>query len=221
MTPIVSAIRSKNIGKLKFLVIQEKQDVNMRDEYGNSPLHVAVEYGTLKVLEFLIEVGADANTKTFYGEDALLYLAVLRESLEMTKLLVDHGADINARNAFGDAPLHTAVDKEAYQLVDFLVKSGAEIDIKDEHGCSPLHLAVKRSNFPIIKLLVEHGSDINLVDFNNQTSLYKAACYANELNFLIEKGASISSEGKIGLTPASFLKKASIIEYLSTISCRI
>ncbi|MGL9779745.1 MAG: ankyrin repeat domain-containing protein [Wolbachia sp.] len=43
----------------KYLV--DKKDVNVKNDKGNTPLHLAVEEGNLEAVKHLIEKGADIN----------------------------------------------------------------------------------------------------------------------------------------------------------------
>jgi ankyrin repeat protein len=100
-------------------------------------LYVAVQFGKLNILDYLIQQGEDV--KTVYDESGgtLLSLACLYEdkavALKMVERLIKAGASVQAERNFDDG--YTAV---------------------------PLHFAIGKNNLPLVKLLVEHGADIHI-----------------------------------------------------------
>lgn len=70
-------------------------DVNVQDEEtGNSPIHSAVSYGQVKLLEFLIRNGANVNLRDSDGDTPIL----LCEDQACFELLEANGADLLAKN---------------------------------------------------------------------------------------------------------------------------
>jgi ankyrin repeat protein len=57
-----------------------------------------------KIVEFLINSGADVNMQDVNGLTALMF-AVIRGHLESVNLLLDVGADINLRDKYGETAL--------------------------------------------------------------------------------------------------------------------
>ena len=78
-------------------------------------LHSAVTEGTLKIVKYLVEQGADVKGKTTKG-DTEQHLAVDKEDLGMVKYLVEQGADVNSRKTSGWTVLQAAVDVDAQLL---------------------------------------------------------------------------------------------------------
>lgn len=62
-------------------------DVNVQTGNGITPLHIAAESGSLKMVTLLLSNGANINSLTKYGESALHY-AVSVKDLEMCRLLL-------------------------------------------------------------------------------------------------------------------------------------
>ena len=50
----------------KFL-IESNADVNAKNPDGETPLHVAVKKGVLKLVEFFVAYGADVNAENYFG----------------------------------------------------------------------------------------------------------------------------------------------------------
>ncbi len=66
-------------------------DVNVKDNYRNTPLHYASRYGRTEIVKLLLEHGAEVNTKDKYGWTAL-YCASRKGHTEIVNLLKQYGA---------------------------------------------------------------------------------------------------------------------------------
>ena len=84
-------------GKLdivKFCVEEKGLDVDSRDGYGDTALHLAAHEGQLQVLQHLLSSGADVDMKNEYGNTALLLAAARgRGHRQVVMYLAVHGAD--------------------------------------------------------------------------------------------------------------------------------
>jgi ankyrin repeat protein len=78
--------------------------VNLYDKDGWASLHSAGLNGHIKVVQALLESGADIDIANDNG-DTCLHLAALRGYKAIVKLLLDRGADINVLNNSGKTPL--------------------------------------------------------------------------------------------------------------------
>ena len=76
----------KEIEKLLNKIVSE--NVNIKDENGNTPLHVAVQQGNVKVVEVLLNKGANVNVKNSVGETPL-DLAFQNRNIKIIVLLGD------------------------------------------------------------------------------------------------------------------------------------
>ena len=72
-------------------------------------LHFAVEKGNKKMVERLLESGANVSAQTINGNTPLHSL-LRAEQRDIVKLLLDKGADINVKNGNGNSP-HDLADK--------------------------------------------------------------------------------------------------------------
>ena len=67
--------------------INDLEEINCADDYGNTPLHFAATLGVSESVLLLLNAGADANIKNSYGETAL-DLAISNEDLVSTDALI-------------------------------------------------------------------------------------------------------------------------------------
>lgn len=148
------------------------------DAYGNAtPLGLAACKSRIKVMEYLLEKGADINKGDAEERTALIY-AVNQNQLEAVKFLVSKGADINKKSKYtfiedlyrfqkiseGNAPLHLATQKGYTAIFDFLIaQKSTIIDNVDENGYTPLMDAILKQNPDFVKKLLKAGANPNKI----------------------------------------------------------
>ena len=130
-----------------------------------SVLHSAAESGSLEIVKYLVEHGADVNGNN-EGNLSVLHYAAEFGSLEMVKYLVEHGADVNGNNEGNLSVLHSAAESGSLEMVKYLVEHGADINI---------------GNGTIFDYLFHHGmiNDIHDFDHTGRSLLNIACCGGN------------------------------------------
>ena len=69
-TPLHNAANNGHLSVVEYLVNQ-KADINAKDEYNSTPLHSAAQNGHLSVVEYLVNQKADINAQDRLGETPL------------------------------------------------------------------------------------------------------------------------------------------------------
>jgi len=101
---LLGAVRFGDLAEVKRLVIDCGIEPNVRGVDGATLLHYAAEYGSPKIVEFLLERGADPNVQDNNGWTPL-HFAVKSCHVDVVRVLLDHGADLTIRNNEGRTPL--------------------------------------------------------------------------------------------------------------------
>ena len=86
--------------------IKVGSDLNIKDDYGSTPLIVAVTFGRTEVAKALINAGADIKITNNDGATPL-HIAAFFCRTEIVKALLEKGADKNVRNKYGSTPLQS------------------------------------------------------------------------------------------------------------------
>ena len=149
-------------------LIEAGAAVNMRDEFGDTPLETAVHYGVgVKSLAALVDSGADASTTpTILNE----YLWTRDVSAEYASLLIGAGAQVNMRDETGDLPIDIAVSRNlCNDVLQTLIDAGANASSSN----TILHsLLLSGSPSPHqVRLIIDAGARINARDENGDAPI--------------------------------------------------
>ncbi len=167
------------ISEIIKLLIDNGGIVDIKDNGGETPLHLAARVNNQDVAKSLLELGANVNAKDKGGDTPLMYAAYGIGGKPIIQLLIENGADINTKDNRGNTPLHIAMTpyllskdvKKIEDTVRYLVTSGADINAKNKDGLTPSHMAAKNGSSlrDLATLLIELGADFNIKDNNGHT----------------------------------------------------
>mmetsp|Transcript_44126 Transcript_44126/g.32112 ORF Transcript_44126/g.32112 Transcript_44126/m.32112 type:complete len:320 (-) Transcript_44126:56-1015(-) len=142
---IFAAMRYGNYSQVLDL-IENHVGVNAVDEWGQTPLMVAVQINRMDVIASLLNTRlprVDVNVAKPSGYTALFY-AIQKASASVVEALLRRGADPNAKllheGSRGNTPLHFACLLEKTKQAEMLLEFGAIPDARNEHGQVPLQL---------------------------------------------------------------------------------
>ena len=166
---LFEAIRAKDLEEVKRIVALGKVDLDPRRQPNavNKPLGYAAAYGSLEIVTYLVEQGADIDGRTAYG-DVPLIKAAEHENRETMKYLIENGADVNAPNAFGISPFIGLSGSGDLEIVELALEQGGRINAsyanetnqgKGKHNYTALQLATAMGQLPVVELLLAEGGD--------------------------------------------------------------
>jgi ankyrin repeat protein len=141
--------------------------LNATDNYGNTPLHIAVMSRERKFAGLLIDKGAELN-KINNVELSPLHIAAFLNDEELVRRLIKGGADMDLKGNSGYTPLHIAALMNNINVAYELLNSGAENMIKTDQKLTPETIAKIQNNVVMKKLIARNGS-LNL----NRPDIYK------------------------------------------------
>jgi len=214
-SPIHTAAQKGDVNAVRQL-IADRVNVNAKDYYGKTPLHVAAETGHEKVAALLIEAGADMEVRTppsgrgfsDFGSTPLILTAVWGHT-SVAELLINSGADVNARVGQGSGRrgvyggLHYAASRGHEGIVELLITGGADIELRSGALETPLFEAARAGYKSIVELLIGNGANVNAKDHKAGTSLHLAVISGDydTVRLLLANGADINAKNLLGETP--------------------
>ncbi|XP_066589677.1 uncharacterized protein [Prorops nasuta] len=179
------------------------------DLRGGSPLHYAAQCcGVaataelavpkkvgMKVLQTLLEFGADVNAKDEDGRQPILW-AASAGSVEAVLALARAGgsAAAGASDKDGLTALHCAASRGHARCIEALVNlCGSQPDHVDDNGCSALHYAATLGHADATALILKLGADPNRQDRKGRTPALCAAAKGQleTLKILAQHGGSL------------------------------
>lgn len=175
--------------------------INDLDETGQTPLRLSCVYERFEDMMYLIENGADPNTKDFEGLSPL-HVAASNSLEPYVHALVDAGSDLNSRDSYDCTPLFLCLGNEAPHIAvtKYLLENGASVHSLNKLGDSIFHrmsiYAKGRLNTEqIFSQLMGAGANsvIDVADCDGNVPVNIAIMYNNVcmIRLLLSAGARI------------------------------
>ncbi|HEU5280854.1 MAG TPA: ankyrin repeat domain-containing protein, partial [Gammaproteobacteria bacterium] len=211
-TLLHSAVRGRNI-EIVNAVFKDRKDmqVDVVDELGQTPLHLAAQYGCVDIFNKLLLLGALLSKITKDGSSILHYAAEGREPAIVNFMISQNMFDFNIKNKLGVAPLHRVFSCKHqfnHEVIGMLVRAGADVNMKTSTSIyngeyfegkeTPLHYAVCREDRFGVKALLDVGADVNAVSPEGETPIFYAVAVTENhttvtiFNMLLDAGADIN-----------------------------
>jgi ankyrin repeat protein len=157
--------------------IKAEEVINIPDQQGNYPLHIAVIHNQLAVAKWLLKNCTQSNACNANGYQALHLAAKFAIDHLIAQELLKAGAFVNAPGEYGRTPLHIAAYHGKESIVQLLLSRDADVNLqaaKDQLK-TPLHEAVMQSKLDVVTTLIKSRSlNVNIRDSINHTPLYYA-----------------------------------------------
>ena len=172
----LKAINDGNLEKAKTVAFQI--NINVKEPYGAAAFYMAINKGYSTIVEWLLSLGADTNTRQD-GNTPLLIASQNGHSAIVKLLLQSSDIDVNVASKDGITPLihasengHTAIVKLLLNTPGILLNQSGS----DEQGCpTALTEASKKGHSEIVELLLQaSGIDINHAAMGGMTPLIYA-----------------------------------------------
>ena len=217
-------------------LLESGADPNAEDDSGMSVLQSAVYYAAqraepenvklwmghgvdieeryLRMVQQLLDFGADATFRDSFGQSALfIYLATLLENrtynadLGLVRLLLENGNQVTMENDSGllvtTYAMRAGINAEVIRL---LLEHGVDASLEDEYGSTLLHLAASYNSSPeVFNLLLEKGVDVASKDDSGSTVLHLSVRNSDltpqVIILLLDSGADVNVKDQEGNTP--------------------
>uniref|UniRef100_A0A8C7AWX5 Ankyrin repeat and SOCS box containing 3 n=1 Tax=Neovison vison TaxID=452646 RepID=A0A8C7AWX5_NEOVI len=172
--PIHEAAYHNSVECLRMLIHADSSEnyIKTKTFEGFCALHLAASQGHWKIVQILLEAGADPNTTTL-EETTPLFLAVENGQIDVLRLLLRHGANVNGSHSMcGWNTLHQATFQENAEIIKLLLKKGANKECQDDFGITPLFVAAQYGKLESLSILISSGK-INPLAFEHNDLFLK------------------------------------------------
>lgn len=142
-------------------------------ELGTTPLHEASARGSVKVMQVLLDHGADIDLEDKAQQSPLILASALGKDKSVAFLL-DKGAHIQTEGPRNHSPLHSATCGGSTSTVQLLLDRGADPNRPSQYGHTPLYKAISYKRYEVAALLIKHGADIEAMASARLTPLRHA-----------------------------------------------
>src|SRR3989338_909581 len=164
---------------LKFF---KKSRVDIPDELGRNPLHLAAQAGRIDLIRGLLRKGASINAQDCNGWTLFHGVASNQHFKACSVLLESLDIDPTSTNNEGTTALHYLVrysvphdEQMTYEsLLHQFFKRGADLNAQNNYGEAPLHSACMRGNIVAVRFILEKQANPNITTKIGETPLHYA-----------------------------------------------
>jgi ankyrin repeat protein len=189
--------------------------LDVLDIDGWTPLHAAGRSGSVDIMRWLLNHGANARAQSDMRRTPL-HQAAFTVELGAVEVLLEHDTDINLQDAYdGSTPLHDVLFRvftfpgNVVEIMRRLLEHGADPNLRRRTGSTLLHEASSRGSLEVVRLLLRYGANINEKDSEGRTPFQLASsCGHDEIIRLLQSWLRSTPNYSI---PLRYSKKLSVM----------
>ena len=215
---------------VKYLITDQRCDLNVQNVHLNTPLHTACYVQLLLIIQCLIKRRCSTNIPNTKGEtaqniplnedgDRLLHIACQWGDVDIVRYLItDQRCDLNVQNVHLNAPLHTACYVKSLLIIQCLIEMRCSTNIPNKKGQTAQDIPLNKDGHCLLHIACQWG-DVGIVKYlindekcnphfqsstSENTPLHIAAKYGQDdtiVQLLSYKECDPNAQNKEGHTP--------------------
>lgn len=213
-TPLHWAV-SRSHHDIARMLLDASADVSAKNRFwGQSALQLAARDSDAKMIQLLLDRGADLGDEDYLSIGALRY-AAFEGKLPNVKCLLENGADANVRSFDGITPLHMASLQGHKDVVrELLDQAGTDVNAAEERGFTALHLAAQGDHPEVLQMLLQRGAQSVATYAKGSTALMIAAHNGNVkcVKVLLDHSTKIDQRSHSGHTALALAAERGKVE---------
>lgn len=183
-TPLFVAVKYNKRDIVVLLLGQNNIDINKRNRYGWTALHLAANAGYIDIVNLLLmHREIDPTITTNSGATAAYEAAFGSDEIGIIILLRNAGIDIFQNSTFDYfTPLMVAIWRENFRVAEFLIEEASieHLNATDSNRETAFFKAVKQGNYDLVTQLLQREVDpyrrpTNRASQGREIDLYEAA----------------------------------------------
>ncbi|PIQ12043.1 hypothetical protein COW06_00335 [Candidatus Gracilibacteria bacterium CG12_big_fil_rev_8_21_14_0_65_38_15] len=158
--------------------IEESQDINMKNKYGQTLLILAVWNNNIEIVQLLLSHPEIlVNEKDKHGQTALMWAAKYENTSIMKLLLAHNNILVNEKDKYGQTALILAAGHNHTEITQILLnRPEILVNETDNKNNTALIWATSKNNFQLVQLLLNRPEIlVNETDRNGFTALIWAS----------------------------------------------
>jgi len=214
------AFKINDFEMIKFCLIEARDShlkrvdlisfLNQKDANGQSVLHLAVQYGNVEIMKYLLDTNVDLN-QTDSQNNTILHLLVINKKVSALQCLLEHlgktkklgKIDFNGWNNDGKTAIHLASAKGISSAIYLLNDYGCNVNVLDKFKLTPLEAIIASTCDQLtkkksIKALIKCGAAYKPFLKELDTYLVDIDVKQNEINNLVFEGGGIKGVAYVG-----------------------
>ena len=151
----------------------ENNNLMWEGDADSTALMISCARGNSKIVQLLLDNGADPNIQTKIGANSLIY-ALYSADCKVVQLLLEcnpHLADVSDKIS----ALHVLCSFGNIKILKLLLNQKPRLNVKNSEGSTPLLIACSRLHESSVRLLLKTQADPNIPNNNGTTPLSIAA----------------------------------------------
>ncbi|EGW06774.1 Ankyrin repeat domain-containing protein 27 [Cricetulus griseus] len=144
--------------------------VNVTNQDGSSPLHMAALHGRTDLVSLLLKHGVSSGARNT-SQAVPLHLACQQGHFQVVKCLLDSNAKPDKKGLGGNTPLIYACSGGHHEVAALLLQHGASINASNNRGNTALHEAVMGRHALVVELLLFHGASVDILNKRQYTAV--------------------------------------------------
>ncbi|CAG7924891.1 unnamed protein product [Penicillium olsonii] len=196
-TTVLHMAAAANLVDILESVPPKRETLSVKDEDGNTALHLAARHGHITGARILRGKGADCESGNIFGKTPLIEAASFG-NVKFVKWIVHSGAGLEATTEKGESALYAASLEGHEMVVDILLTLGANVNARGGVYGNALQAAALRGKKDTIRVLLDAGADVNAQGGVYGNALQAATAFGRDfesLQALLNAGADVNAQG--------------------------